>query len=280
MALHIKKSANNRKSKPSTAHIQPPTGSSSSPDHLARTITPIPPPPPLRDDDVKQADKRREDHAARYGQDCQNPDLYYQHPPARSRRPYNLYNTKKAGVTYRGAPVIGAQDGKLIMHLLRSEHTFVIMTLLCMYHYRMHNVHGKDAMSIHEIRALFQISLCDFPFSLHELYKRYAMRKGRLHGRELKDLDFQSLSNETINSFRNWLESISYWKSAGPAFMLWRLGVDDDGKPWLKLNPSELTLNLIQLINVLHDNLYQWKCCLWGVDWIESTLEAAPYVIG
>lgn len=280
MALPNKDSANNQNSKPPPlAHLQPPSFQAVSSPLKSRSNTPNPnPPPALPKDELKVEGS---DTRARYCQNSQDPTLYYQQPPARSRKPYNLHNTKKAGVPYKSTACITRHESFMIYTCLSSPQGFVMQVLLGIYHYRMNNVQSANHMTPAELRALFEIDLCEFPFSVHEIYKRYTMRKGKLgRWRNKDDLAWWRLPDDEMKMFISWLEDIAYWKSAGPAFILWRIGRNaDDGKPWLKINASEFTLNFVQLFNSLHDSIYQWKNCLWGEDFLKSIKDAQSYYI-
>ena len=74
-----------------------------------------------------------------------------------------------------------------------------------------------------------------------------------------------------MDQFITWLENLATFKhSAGDAFTLWRIGQAKDGKPFLKLNPCEFTLNYVQLFNAMHDSIYQWKNSLSGLEWLHK----------
>lgn len=132
-----------------------------------------------------------------------------------------------------------------------------------------------------ELRALFQCDLCEFPFSIHKVFKRYVMRRGKLGPHRNKDdLAWWQLPEEELDLFIHWLRDVDYWKSAGPAFILRRIGKNaDDDEPWLKLNKNEFLLNFVQLFNSIQDNLYQWKNCLWGKDFLASMQDSPRYYI-
>ena len=255
--------------------ISPPNPSGSNID--PSSSSPNPPPMP---EERNVSIVNRKPAKTRYGQDALNPSLYHQQPPIRKRVPYNLHNKQKAGVPYKSCACITVKDNKLMNALLDSQQALLIEVLLCMYHFRMNNVHSAGAMSQSEIKALFEIEICEYPFSCHELYKRYAMRRGKLYGKEVDDLNFWNLPTEEMNSWTAWLAKCGTFRyQSEEAQVLWNIGKDVNGLPVLKLAPCEFTLNYIQLFNAMHDNLYQWKCALFGVEYIRRACHVPAFYL-
>ena len=121
----------------------------------------------------------------------------------------------------------------LINDLWNSEQATINAILATNYYYRMNVIHKKGSMPTSKIRAIFSAELCLWKFPLHELYKRYALRKNQLGDRNADNLNFWKVSPREIQSFTRWLKRIGSFGNAGEAFKLWSFGEDPDGKPWL-----------------------------------------------
>ena len=195
--------------------------------------------------------------------------LFYQPPPARSRRPYNLHNTE-CGVRYKSTAKLTKADMILITDFLMKSNVFEILMLLSViYHSRNNTIHGPNQLSQNAIRGIFGCDLIDYQFSLNELYKRFTMRKGILYGRDVNNLNFWKLPQKEVIRFMDYLDALSYFDAA-PEFKLWTFGKDEDGKLFLKLKPNRIVLNYFQFFNSLHDSLYQWRNTPHGEQWIKS----------
>ena len=195
--------------------------------------------------------------------------LFYQTPPARSRRPYNLHNTE-CGVRYKSTAKLTKADMVLITdYLLKSNVFEILMLLSVIYHSRNNTIHGPNQLSQNEIRGIFGCDLIDYQFSLNELYKRFTMRKGILYGRDVNQLNYWKLPQKEIVRFMDYLDRLSYFDAA-PEFKLWTFGKDEDGKLFLKLKANRIVLNYFQFFNSLHDSLYQWRTTPHGEQWIKS----------
>ena len=224
--------------------------------------------------------KKKNDSSSKrvmHGKWGQNPDikpLYYQQPPPRSRRPYGLKNKnnpyiRKHGIVYKSIACIRKAEVELFGDLWHSEALFIVLVLALIYHYRMNIIERYGALSNEEIGAIFDTDLCDFQFSICEIYKRYAMRGGQLGRRDVSQLNFWALPAEAVQAFENHLMNIGSFRAGGQAFTLWSIHTDDEGKRYLKLHPCEFILNYIQLFNSIHDSLYQWRTSLYGEEWIK-----------
>ena len=206
-----------------------------------------------------------------------SPNTYYQQPPARSRRPYKLYN-KDCGVHYKSVAKLTKADTRSIRGLLNAEVFDVLAQLGVMYHCRNNTIPGPNQLSLGQIRGIFDCDLTDYQFSVNEIYKRYAMRKGYCRGRDVADLNFWNLANGEIERFMEYLDRLSKFPRI-PDFKLWTFGKDDEGKWYLKIKANEITVNYFQLFNALHDSLYQWKAALFGDEWIEFAAGGSPFYI-
>ena len=213
-----------------------------------------------------------------HGQDPSDHRIYHQQPPARSRVPYNLQN-RNCGTRYKSIACITRRDVQIIGDLWRSEQATINGLLAQTYYYRMNVIHSKGSKTKEEIIAIFAACLCSWKFSIHELYKRYALRKRQLNGRDVDDLNFFKIATREINSFIKWLKKIGKFENARRAFKLWKFGCDDDGKPWLMINQCEYNVNYFQLFNAIHDNLYQWRNCCYGLEWLRQCSDATGYRI-
>ena len=155
----------------------------------------------------------------------------------------------------------------------------------------MNTISSPTALSRPEIRGIFSTHLTSYQFSIHELYKRVAMRNGAMHHRNPNTLNFFNLPDEEIQRFMNYLEKIGTWQTeAGKKVELFVLGCDDYGKLFLKLRRNKVTLAIIQLLNAIYDNMRVWKDMkvkqqklfsymeedyYYGLKWIEHT-EGTP----
>ena len=205
-------------------------------------------------------------------------ELFYQQPPARSRRPYNLHN-KDCGVKYKSTAKVTKADMKLVNNLFRAEVFEILVLLSVIYHCRNNTIPGPNQLTQNEIRGIFDCDIIDYQFSLNELYKRYAMRKGVLYGRDVTNLNFWNLYDGEVIQFMSYLNELSYFEEA-PEFKLWTFGKDDEGKWFLKLKANRIILNYFQLFNAIHDSLYQWRSTPHGEQWINSAAKAPSFYIG
>ena len=69
----------------------------------------------------------------------------------------------------------------------------------------MNVIPGRGQFSKAEIAALFAIHICDYRFSINELYKRYTMRDPQaLQGRKASDINcghYQKKNYKVLNIF-------------------------------------------------------------------------------
>lgn len=209
-------------------------------------------------------------------QDPSIPQLWRQGPPARSRRPYKLHN-KDCGARYDSCGLIAKRDHKLLSEIWGSQQCLVTSLLAVSYYFRCNVIHKKGAMPKEDVRAIFETTICRWPFSLHELLKRYCMRTRQLGDRNLDDLNFWKVGKDEMDAFTKWLKDIGSFDAGGKAFELWRFGTDPKGKPILKVNANEINLNYFQLFNTIHDSLYQWRSALYGERWINHCKFATGY---
>lgn len=195
---------------------------------------------------------------------------YYKVPPASRREPTTLHN-QHCRAKYKTVAAIRRVDALLFKKIVNSEQMVVMQVLAGIYFYRMNSIPGKDMLSTAAIRGIFDCDITDYQFSINELYKRLAMRKGRLNS-AVGDYNFWLLSAEEMDRFRNWLQRIGSWTDGmhGVCHTLWTFGKDDSGKIYLKLKLNEVTINWIQLLNCIYDSLSQWTRMSKGAAYIEG----------
>jgi len=216
---------------------------------------------------------------------------YYTTSPQHSRAPKHLYN-KDCGVPYKSIAAITKQDHILIQQLLNSEQVSVIEAICLYYHYRMNTIHSPTALSQAQIRGIFDVDVVNYQFSIHELYKRWSMRKGAMNNRNANLLNFYNLSEGEVRRFIEYLDRIGTWETAGKEIKLFSFGEDDNGLLFLKIKQNKFTQNIIQLLNSIHDNVRQWRSMVYrtrklfsstdeeycyGVKWIEHTQSTPPF---
>ena len=233
---------------------------------------------PQRGDDMHKNDDKK------WGQNPDFKHLYYQQPPARSRRPYILKNKnnryiRKHGIVYKSIACIRKVEAELFDYLWQSEALFIMLVLALIYHYRMNIIERRGALSDVDIAGIFDTDLCDFQFSICEIFKRYSMRRNALGNRNAAKLNFWALPAEAVKAFEDHLMSIGSFHKGGQAFTLWSIHIDNEGKHYLKLRPCEFVLNYFQLFNSVHDSLYQWRTSLYGEEWIKHQAPKPPFYI-
>ena len=197
-------------------------------------------------------------------------ERYYKVPPASTRAPTTLYN-QHCGAKYKTVAAIRRVDAILFKKLVNSEQMVVMQALAAIYFYRMNSIPGKNQLSDAAIRGIFDWDVTDFQFSINELYKRLALRKGRVNS-AVGDYNFWLLSIEEMDRFRAWLKRIGTWRDpiCGVSYTLWTFGKDASGKIYLKLKLNDATLNWIQLLNSMNDSLSQWKNMSKGAAYIHG----------
>ena len=205
---------------------------------------------------------------------------YYKAPPASRKAPETLHN-QHCGARYKTVAAIKRWEAELFKKISASEVMVMMQVLASVYFYRMNSIPGKNTLSDAAIRGLFDCDITDFQFSINELYKRLAMRKGRLSA-DVASYNFWKLSPKEMDNFIDWLRKIGTWTDTeaglhGAQYTLWTFGVDDDGKTFLKLKRNPATLNWIQLLNSMYDSLTQWKRMFKGAAYIQS-LEPAEKI--
>ena len=202
----------------------------------------------------------------------------YEQPPATIRQPAKLYN-KDCGVKYKSVGAVVKADAILFNDLLKSEQMLMMQVLCSMYHYRMNTIPARNKLSQGAIRGIFGCHIIDYQFSLNELYKRVALRKRAIGYKSVGNYNFWLLPAHEMKKFRNWLQKIGSW-TAGVGkekYSLWTLGMDNDGKLFLKLKFNQITLNFIQLINVMHDSLVSWRILGPGAGYIKDAARTRAY---
>ena len=195
---------------------------------------------------------------------------YYTVPPPSRQPPELLYN-QDCGAKYKTVAAIGRRDCMLFQRIVNSEQMVVMQVLACMYFYRMNSIQHKRALDQAPIRGIFDCDITDYQFSINELYKRLAMRKGRVH-KHVADYNWWALSAGEMDRFRKWLQRIGSWTDviSRVSFTLWTLGKDAEGKIYLKLKLNDVTLNWIQLLNCIYDSLTQWTGLFKGAAYIRD----------
>ena len=170
----------------------------------------------------------------------------YEQPPATIRQPAKLYN-RDCGVPYKSVGAVVKADAILFHQLMTSEQMVVMQVLGAMYHYRMNTIPARNKLSKGAIRGIFGCGIMEFQYSLNELYKRLAMRKGVIGGRSIGNYNFWLLPAEEMDRFRKWLQKIGSWNAGvgKEKYTLWTLGRDNDGKLFLKLKFNHITLNFL-----------------------------------
>ena len=200
-------------------------------------------------------------------------EQYYKAAPASRKVPERLHN-QHCGAKYKTVAAIKRWEAELLKTISESEVMVMMQVLASIYFYRMNTIPGKNTLSDGAIRGLFDCDITDFQFSINEVYKRLAMRKGRLSA-DVASYNFWKLSAREIDNFINWLRKIGTWTDAeagihGAEYTLWTFGKDDDGKIYLKIKRNAATLNWIQLLNSMYDSLVQWKRMSKGAAYIQS----------
>ena len=197
-------------------------------------------------------------------------ERYYKVPPASRRAPVTLHN-QHCGAKYKTVAAIRRVDALLFKKLVNSEQMVVMQVLAGIYFYRMNSIPGKNMLSDAAIRGMFDCDITDFQFSINELYKRLALRKGRVNS-AVGDYNFWLLSIEEMDRFRDWLKRIGTWRDGvyGAIYTLWTFGKDSSGKIYLKLKLNDATLNWIQLLNCMYDSLSQWTKMFKGAAYIQG----------
>ena len=195
---------------------------------------------------------------------------YYKAPPALIRAPEQLYN-QNCGAKYKTVGAIKRSDAILFQKIVNSEQMVVMQVLAGIYFYRMNSIPRKNALKPAAIRGIFDCDITDYQFSIHELYKRLAMRKGRVHS-AVGDYNFWALPAEEMDRFRKWLQRIGSWRDdiSDVSYPLWTFGKDASGKLYIKLKLNDITLNWIQLLNCMYDSLAQWTRLYRGVAYIRD----------
>ena len=211
---------------------------------------------------------------------------FYYTAPVRRRQPRMLFN-RDCGAEYKSLAAVTRADHVLIKHLLNSEQVTIIAAICLYYHYRMNTIRAPRALSQPAIRGIFEVEFVKYQYSVHELYKRLAMRYGQIFNRDVNSLNFNNLPGAEVQRFIDYLERVGTWKTDdGKEVKLFSFGQDDHGKLWLKVKANEFTLNIVQLLNSIHDNMRQWRNMVYkwrsiwsfevedyfyGVKWIENT---------
>ena len=198
---------------------------------------------------------------------------YYKAAPASRKVPERLHN-QHCGARYKTVAAIKRWDAELLKRISESEVMVLMQVLATVYFYRMNAIPSKNALSDGAIRGLFDCDITDFQFSINEVYKRLAMRKGRLAA-DVGCYNFWKLSATEMERFIDWLREIGTWVDTeagihGAQHTLWTFGKDDPGKMYLKIKRNPATLNWIQLLNSLYDSLVQWKRMSKGAAYIQS----------
>ena len=206
---------------------------------------------------------------------------YYQQPPAGNREPEILYN-KECGATYKAVGSLKRVYVKFFRDLIGSV-LWEVFTVLCIIYTSRHNtIPGPNQLSRAAIRGIFSCDITEYRFPIAEVYKRLAMRLGCLgiHNKNVNFLNFWRLTYGEIMRINNHLRNISSFQD----IELFTFGQDDDGKYFMQIKANDFTLNLVQMINALHDSMKAWENAtkVAGIkldDWRDFTVRASPFYI-
>lgn len=203
-------------------------------------------------------------------------EQYYKQPPATIREPEGIHY-RQCGGDYKSVAAISRSDAILFNQLLDSPQMLMLKIIATHYHYRMNTIAGINQAST---EAVYACDITDYQFNLHDLYKLLAIRRGVLgRYRVASDFDFNQLTAHELRNFKIWLESIGSWTplDGERKYILWKCSVDTHGNDILQLEENELTVNYIQLLNVIHDSLKAWKRLCHGKAFIEYTSDSAAF---
>ena len=170
------------------------------------------------------------------------------------------------------------KDDRLFHDCWHSQTMLIMQILINSYMHRMNTIPGKNVFSRAVISGIFKCHVTDYQFLVSEIYKRLAMRTGALPSKA-DDYDFERIPAEEMRCFRAWLVNIGTWNppDGKMSCRLWTLGINHDGKDFLQLAENEFTLNYIQLLNTVFDNLKQWKNLAHGIAWIQHSITSAAF---
>ena len=201
---------------------------------------------------------------------------YYTHPPVTERRPASSY--QYCGEVPKLIAGITNDDAVLFTGLMCSEQMVMMQILANLYNKRLDAVAKFDTIG----RMLGNCDVPDYHFTIRSVYEALAIRCQSLRqakdGRAL-DYDFSLLPADEEETFKKWLMKIGCWHPLdGEAnYTLWKIESDDDGNEYLQIQNNELTVNYMQLLNAVDDNLKAWKKLYHGVAFIKHTSLSSAY---
>ena len=219
------------------------------------------------------------------------PELYYTTSTATRREPITVYN-KSCGVPYKSVGGVTRNNHSLMRKLVNSEQLCVMEAICLIYHYRNNTIRSAKALSVAQIRGIFELEFIHYQFSVVELYKRMAMRKGAMIKYNANTMNFHQLPSEEVDRFIRYLDGMGTWRTRdGKDIKLFSFDVDKNGQQFLKVNNNQFTLNMVQLINSIYDNMRQWTGMVttirktysgeeeyeYGAKWIENTMSTPPF---
>ena len=234
--------------------------------------TPPPPPPPSSSNN-----SRAKPRPSNHSQARPHPRGYRPHPfnyysqvRGVDRRPMKLYNTG-CGVDYKSVGKVPIKDHRLYVALLGTE-AFEVLVVVCnIYHSRNNTIPNAYSMSIEDICGIFDCDLVDYQIAIPELYKRYAMRKNQLYGRNAADFNPWLIPEPEIRRFMSFVSDVTSFKG----FALFDFDRDEDGRWYAKLISSYESLIMVQIVNSIHDAMYYLRS--FPGDFFDSFVNAAAH---
>ena len=235
--------------------------------------TPPPPPPPPSSSNNSRAKPRPSNHSQARPHPRgyrPHPFNYYNQVRGVDRRPIKLYNTG-CGVDYKSVGKVPIKDHRLYVALLGTE-AFEVLVVVCnIYHSRNNTIPNAYSMSIEDICGIFDCDLVDYQIAIPELYKRYAMRKNQLYGRNAAALNPWLIPEPEIRRFMSFVSDVTSFKG----FALFNFDRDEDGRWYAKLIASYESLIMVQIVNSIHDAMDYLRS--FPGDFFDSFVNAAAH---
>ena len=207
---------------------------------------------------------------------------YYRQPPPRDRKPEILHN-QECGEKYKATAKLRLQDMKMLQAGVKSP-IFELMSVLCnSYHNRNNAIPGPKTVPMEEIAAIFRQDFIGHEFPVVEVMKRWTMRQNQLQGKDVACLNWWMVPRDTQLEFVEWVKTIGSVSDPNGQYediQLFRFGEDDDENLFILVEPTRISLNFVQMVNVFSDIAWQWNHTPVGSHFIHSSTAAPAFQMG
>ena len=203
-----------------------------------------------------------------------NESCFHHGPMVLNRVPQKLFN-QNIGAKYLSTGQVSKADDELMIAVQNTALYTHAMVWTTMYRNRCNIIPGPNQLPAEEIKKIFSTPITSWKFSMCEFYKRYIMRT-RNFKRNVNvsaSFNWSSLLEVELKSFMNYLKTFNEGN-----VQIYQFGKDDDQCYYFKIIKNKLTLALIQLINVTHDFVQNWRHNNIAQQWIKSSARRETYI--